>query len=188
MESFFNRINLLTDQEKALVASHFVPQEFPAKHILVAEHERTDTLYFIIKGCIRKYCVKDGEPWTLQIALEQEFALEFISFMSGNPSNNYLETVEECSLLTLKKSDLLKLYEQVPQLNLIMRLIYEEVLIKVHTQLNDFIMLSPEERYIKLRDNNPELLVRIPQHIVASHLGISATSLSRIRKRLSTFS
>jgi len=119
-----------------------------------------------------------------KIITENQFAVEFISFITGNKSINTLETLEDCELLVITKEDLENLYFVVPKMNVFIRKALENVLITTGSVLNDFIMLSPEERYIKLLKNNPEILNRIPQHIIATNLGISATSLSRIRKRI----
>jgi len=183
-EILLDSTQLFTTEEKQTILSKFFTKNVSAKKELIADGEKSDLLFFILKGCIRKYCLKDGEQITIQIITENQFAVEFISFITGNKSINTLETLEDCELLGIKKEDLEKLYFIVPKMNVFIRKALENVLITTGSLLNDFIMLSPEERYIKLIENNSEILNRIPQHIIASNLGISATSLSRIRKRI----
>ena len=184
LSTFFDNITDFTPAEKAIIADCFTEKTYPAKHQLVEFEAKTDTLYLLKKGCIRKYCYKDGLPWTLLIATENQFVLEYVSFMSGERSNNILETVEDCTVLEIKRTDLEHLYQAVPKMNEAMRKALQNAIYQVHMLLNDFIMLSPEERYTRLVATNPALMQRVPQHILASYLGVSATSLSRIRKRI----
>lgn len=190
MEShFIKQLSFLTDftdNEIQVIESLLIRKYIPAKTELVSYNKKTDELFIIEKGCIRKYCIKDGKEITIFITIEGQFALEYVSFMSGNFSQNILETIEECEVLVLKKKDLEELYASVPKLNEAMRKILENVLLETQTMLNEFIMFSPEERYIILMKKKPDILNRIPQYIIASYLGISATSLSRIRKRIAS--
>jgi len=159
-----------TDDEKSLIKEKFYSKKIKAKTAIVSEGQRSSNAYFILSGCIRKFCLKDGEEITIQIITEHQFALEFVSFITGEASNNTLETMEDCDVLVIEKGDLEELYETVPKMNIMIRKSLEMVLLKTGTLLNDFIMLSPEERYIKLLQNNPDLLNRLPQHIIASNL------------------
>lgn len=178
------KITEFSQAEKNMINSKFSTLAITAKSTLVNIGQRTDKLYFIIKGCVRKYCLKDGNPVTLLIATEGEFVVEFVSFMNHSQSENVLEAIEDCELLFITKEDLEMLYHEIPKMNLVMRKVLEQVIYKTHLLLNSFIKLSPEERYLELLENKPEILNRVPQHILASYLGISATSLSRIRKRI----
>lgn len=181
--TLFSRVEF-TDSEISTIESKFTFRMFPSKTELVPFNKKTDELYFITKGCIRKYCIKDGLEITILIATEGQFAVEYVSFMTGNYSQNTLQTLEDCEVLVLKKKDLEELYHSIPKMNELMRKVLESVLIDTQTMLNEFIMYSPEERYINLLENKPQLFDRVPQFIIASYLGISATSLSRIRKRI----
>lgn len=184
-EDFLDNFISFTEKEKALIIQKFSKKNVKAKTELVSFGKKSNNLFFIIKGCIRKYCLKDGEKITIQLITENQFALEFVSFITGETSKNTIETLEDCELLCLTKDHLEILYKEVPKMNILIRKVLEQVLLNTGNLLNDFIILTPEERYIKLIQNNPEILKRIPQHIIASNLGISATSLSRIRKRIS---
>jgi CRP-like cAMP-binding protein len=176
----------LTENESNLINSALKFKSVPSKTQLVPYNKETDELFFIIKGCIRKYCIKDGQEITIFITTEGQFAVEYVSFITGGYSQNVLETVEDCEVLVLKKQELEKLYVAVPKMNEVVRKILENVLLESQTMLNEFIVFNPEERYINLLKNKPQLLNRIPQYIIASYLGVSATSLSRIRKRITT--
>jgi len=189
MESNFaksiSRLTDFSDSEIQVIESLLTKKTILAKTQLVPYNSKTDEIFIIEKGCIRKYSIKDGQEITIFIVVEGQFAVEYVSFMSGGHSQNILETIEDCEVLVLKKKDLETLYFSVPKMNEVMRKILENVLLETQTMLNEFIMFSPEQRYINLLKKKSYLLNRIPQHIIASYLGISATSLSRIRKRVS---
>ena len=188
MEQIKHLLNLyadFTEEEQVAIGKRFTFLKVPAKHQLVEYDKKTDDLYFIIKGCVRKYCFKEGTALTLLIAQENQFVLEYVSFMNGGKSANVLETLEDSLLIKIKKNDLEELYLEIPKMNVVMRKVLEQVIYSTHIILNSFITLSPEERYRNLIQTSPDLLRRIPQNILASYLGISATSLSRIRNRVS---
>jgi len=171
-----------TDKERLASALSF--RQVKAKTELVSYDKRTDELFFLLKGCLRKYYVKDGEQITIYIMTENNFVSAFDSLMTGLPSKEVIECLEPCELLILTKSDLEKLYKQISLMNEFVRKILEQTLIQFQQALTSFILDSPEERYTKLLSRNPEILQRVPQHMLATYLGITATSLSRIRKRI----
>ncbi|MDJ1480220.1 Crp/Fnr family transcriptional regulator [Cytophagaceae bacterium YF14B1] len=181
---YTNRFVKFTEQDKDLLVSALTLTQVPAKTELVSYNQQTDALYFLLTGCIRKYFVKDGEQITTYIMTENGFIGAFDSIVMGIPSEEIIECLEPCTLLVLKKADLDRLYQQVPLMNEFIRKVLEGVLIQFKQTLSLFILDNPEERYIKLLSQNPEILQRVPQHMLATYLGITATSLSRIRKRI----
>lgn len=118
MESHFTRqlsfLTDLTDNEIQLIESLLKKKIVPAKTQLVPYNKKTDELFIIEKGCIRKYCIKEGQEITIFIATEGQFAVEYVSFKTGESSQNILETIEECEVFVLKKNDLEKLYVSIP--------------------------------------------------------------------------
>lgn len=173
-----------TDEDKKSIASVFAFKKVKAKSELVSYDKKTDELFFLIKGCIRKYYVKDGEQLTIYIMTENNFIAAFDSFMTGSKSSETIECLEPCELLVLNKKDMETLYQKIPLMNEFIRKILEQTLIQFQQSLTSFIKDKPEERYEKLLRDNPAILQRVPQHMLATYLGITATSLSRIRKRI----
>ncbi|GAA0527551.1 Crp/Fnr family transcriptional regulator [Chitinophaga japonensis] len=170
--------------DKELLATVLTFKQVEAKAALVSYDRRTDELFFLLKGCIRKYYVKDGEQITIYLLTENNFIGAFESFTTGTKSKETIECLEPCELLVLKKSDLDRLYKEIPLMNEFIRKVLEQVLIQFQQALSSFILNTPEERYTKLLTQHPEILQRVPQHMLATYLGITATSLSRIRKRI----
>jgi CRP-like cAMP-binding protein len=186
-EQFFKYTDRLVDftvTDKDLIKSAMTLKQVEAKTILVLSDKNTDELFFILKGCVRKYYMKDGEQITINILTENNFIGAFTSLITGSKSKETIECLEACQILILKKKDLDRFYQQIPLMNEFIRKILEQTLIQFQQSLASFVLDKPEERYEKLLSENPEILQRVPQHILATYLGITATSLSRIRKRI----
>jgi CRP-like cAMP-binding protein len=182
--TFTNQFVSFTQADRELLASAFTYRQVDAKAELVSYDKRTDELFFILQGCVRKYYVKDGEQITIYITTENNLIAAFDSLMTGTVSNEVIECLEPCELLVLKKADLENLYYQIPLMNELIRKVLEQILTQFQQSLTSFILDKPEERYTKLVARNPQIQQRVPQHMLATYLGITATSLSRIRKRI----
>jgi CRP-like cAMP-binding protein len=156
---------------------------------LVAVGEVSDKLYFVVKGCIRQYYPinKGGENLTEITSFlftENIFCTMFESFYTQQPSKQILETLEDCELLELSFEDYQTLLAQYPAI--FCRLTANAVIeryINMHRMFSRFILESPEERYENFIKNHRELANRISQKVLASFIGISDKSLSRIKKR-----
>lgn len=146
-----------------------------------------DQIAFILNGSVRYYYIKDGEEITGYFSFEREFTSSYNSFLTRQPSNNYVQALEDTQLLTLDYTDVQKMYAD-PVLACKMerfgRLIAEFYLICYDDRVTSFVTQTPEERYLKLLENGREILQRIPQHYIATFLGITPVSLSRIRRRM----
>jgi CRP-like cAMP-binding protein len=187
IEQFFrytDKFVNFTQADKDLLASAMTFQQVESKTELVLSDKITDELFFILKGCVRKYYLKDGDQITTNILTENNFVGAFTSLITGSKSKETIECLESCEILVLKKRDLDLLYQQVPLMNEFIRKILEQTLIQFQQALASFILDKPEERYEKLLFENPDILQRVPQHMLATYLGITPTSLSRIRKRI----
>jgi CRP-like cAMP-binding protein len=107
------------------------------------------------------------------------------SFFSQVPGTQIIETLEECELLVLTHSSLEQLYADVPKMNIFVRKILEQRMAFAQKVVASLIINKPQDRYSSYQQLHPDLENRIPQHILASYMGITPVSLSRIRKRLS---
>lgn len=174
----------LTEKEKTLFEEAFTFRQVPKKFVLAEEGKIARELYFIVKGLVRLYYTKDGEEITGFIFREGLFASSYDSFLRQAPSIQTLETLEDCDLLVISYQRLEQLYEEVPKMNIVVRKIAEQRFINAQQVLSSFILDSPEERYRKFEAQHGNLLLRVPHHMIASYLGITPVSLSRIRKRM----
>ena len=161
----------------------FQREEFPAKTILLKEGQVSERMFYVEKGCIRLSFNKDGKDITFQFFFEGEGVSSAESFRSNEPSLFAIETLEHCVVHTLNKKDCASIIERSP---LIKQALEEQTFQRLMYFQKLFlsrIKNSPEERYNELLKQSPHILQRVPQHYIASFLGITSVSLSRIRNR-----
>ncbi len=175
-----------TREEQQIIESYFSVRHVPKKFTLIQNGKIARELYFINKGLLRLYYTKDTEDITAFIFREQLFASSYDSFLRQAPSIQGLDTLEDSELLVITREDLHTLYKKVPRMETLSRKIAEQRFINAQQILSSYILDSPEERWKKFEEMNGDLLLRVPHHMIASFLGITPVSLSRIRKRLKT--
>jgi CRP-like cAMP-binding protein len=175
------REQLNTEWEK--FRHFFKREEVPAKTILLKEGQISERMFYIEKGCVRLSFNKDGKDLTFQFFFEGEGVSSAESFRNNDPSLFSIETIEPSILHTLNKRDYAIMIESSPRIRqeleeqTFQRLMYYQKLFLSR------IKNSPEERYKELLEQSPHILQRVPQHYIASFLGITSVSLSRIRNR-----
>jgi CRP-like cAMP-binding protein len=161
----------------------FRQQTVPAKTTLLREGEISKRAYYIEKGCIRLWFNNNGKDITFQFFFEGEGVSSVESFRTSQPSLFSIETIEPCTILSITKKDFQKILDESPAIkqyieeNSFQRMIYYQKLFL--SRIKD----NPQKRYEELLKNFPQILQRVPQHYIASYLGITPVSLSRIRNR-----
>ena len=178
------KITGFSDSELEIVLKHFEAKKIKKRTTLLEAGKTANEVYFLVSGCIRLFCIKNGEDLSTYFFTENMFAGSYDSFIARKPSRHSIETLEDCQVLSLSYKDLQKLYDVFPKMNEFMRKAIEERFVGLHDLFTDYILNSPEERYLSLINERPDLLNRIPQHQIASFLGITPVSLSRIRNRV----
>ena len=182
--AYTGQINTFTEAEKQVLESAFSFREVPKKHKLCPEGKIAKEFYFIKKGLVRLYYTKAGEEITGYIFREGLFASSYESFLRQAPSIQTLETLEDCELLVINYSDLERLYHEMPKMNVLARKVAEQRFTNAQMIFSSYIMDSPEQRYQKFEEQHGDLLLLVLHHMIASFLGITPVSISRIRKRL----
>ena len=171
-------------KEHLTIRSYFKTKTLKRREILHDSNVVCNNYYFIESGIIRYYQIKDGEEITGGFFLEGSGYTDLDSFLSNSFSKQTAQAIEYSSLLFITKLDLEKLYQEVPKFERIARILAEEAFLDLRNKIDSFILQDAKERYLSILTNRPELIRRIPQHYVASYLGIKPQSLSRIRKNL----
>lgn len=156
----------------------------PSKTVLLEEGEIADRLYLVRKGCLRLFFDNDGKDMTFQFFFEDDLVASFDSFYKRTPSLFSLESIEPSELSFVKRDDFFGMVER----DMSVRRLYEERLAdRFHAYQRLFlsrIRNTPRQRYEELLREHPDIVRRVPQHYIASYLGITPVSLSRIRNRL----
>jgi len=181
----FNKHINLSDDDWAIITERFHPVSFRKKSILIGLDEKARHFYFINKGLLRLYGLKDGEEKTLFFFSENMIAGIVDSYLDQAPSKLVLEALEDTEALAIHGKDLQELYSISSDLTKVGLLLTQYRLSHLLKFFSSFVLDSPEERYRKFLEEHPDLVLRVPQHIIASFLGITPVSLSRIRKRIS---
>ncbi|TJY35978.1 Crp/Fnr family transcriptional regulator [Pontimicrobium aquaticum] len=174
----------LTSEETFAFAECIPIKTFKKGDILLREGQVSRDSYFVIKGCIRKYYIIDGEERTTEFYVEDESVASLQSYKNRTPANHYFECVEDCRLAVLNYDKEQELFKRVPKYEALCRMSMENDFGEQQEALAKFITSSPEERYKNLLETRPDLLQRVPQYHLASYLGVKPESLSRIRKRI----
>lgn len=159
-------------------------KSFEKGEIIAREGEYCEHAFLIRKGIIRTYVLtSDGKERTIRLAKEKTFTSCGASFLSGKPSTEFLEALEDCKVIAINSKKLEELSQQNPR---ILRLSIEgikEAFAEAIDRIEFFTVLTPEQRYKQLLEQSPDLIQRVPQKFLASYLGITTVSLSRIRNR-----
>lgn len=180
---FISKYISLNDGERNALLSLDLFRSVKKGTILLKEGQRSNESYFVLKGCIRTYYVIDSEEKTTAFYTEME-ALTPPSVVNKTPSEYYISCVED-SILTISNSDMeVEINTKFPKFDIMCRMLSEELLAKQRIDFDEFKTSSPEERYLNLLQKRPDLLQRVPQHQLASYLGIKPQSLSRLRARI----
>lgn len=175
-------IPITEELEEELSKIEFI-KRFVKGTILLEEGKISKECFFIIKGCIRSYYLKDGEEKTTEFYTEEQ-AVVPSAYGNTIPSDYYLECTED-TVAGVGTAELeAEIYQKFPQIESLNRALGEAIMANTQNSFAEYKMASPEERYLTLLKNRPDLVQRAPQHQIASYLGIKPESLSRIRKRI----
>ena len=182
--NLFSEFPSLNEEEIKAIAESINVRSVKKGTILLNEGSISKECYSVLKGLVRQYYIKDGEEKTTAFFTEGQAVASFSSYINQTPSKHYLVCVEDCSLTVGSKEKEKQMIAKFPKLESIIRSEMEKNAGLAQEEMATFITSSPEERYINLIKNRSELLNRVPQHQIASFLGIKPESLSRLRKRI----
>lgn len=161
--------------------------QLPAKTTLLKEGEISKKVFFIEKGCVRVWFNNNGKDITFQFFFENDRVSSTESFRNNIPSIVTIETIEPCTLWIISKKDIDKIMRdglEIPKVRekLIDVLFDRNIYYMKHCL--SFIKDTPQQRYLNLLKEKPQIIQRIPQHYIASYLGITTVHLSRIKSKL----
>ncbi|MBA2176028.1 Crp/Fnr family transcriptional regulator [Halobacillus locisalis] len=179
---YMKQFSDLSEAELEKVASEVDVASFPKGTVLLHQGEVPDRCFFILKGCIRKYTVDEtGKETTFNFYTEEE---SVTIFSNGKESNYSLNCLEDCVLVVGDLSTEQESYDANPALEAMTRKMIEGSMGQMHDEFAAYMSQAPEERFKTLMEKRPGLIDRVPNYQLASYLGITPESFSRIKKRL----
>jgi|SRR5690606_970741 len=176
---------VITEEDFDVIKGHFTYKKLRKRQFFLEEGEICKNYAFIVKGAMRQYYIDDkGVEYTINLFVEDWWAGDRESFVMQTPSVYYLDAWEPCEVLLITREDTLKLCAECSAFNEMLLKLDERNNIATQKRITSTISLNAEMRYQYFVDNYPFFLNRFPQHIIASFLGITKDTLSRIRKKM----
>ncbi|OMD62493.1 Crp/Fnr family transcriptional regulator [Paenibacillus odorifer] len=182
---FMSKFTSLNEVEQQDVVEGIPIEEYKKGTVLLRQGDVPSKCFFVLKGCVRQSSVDEsGKEVTSNFYTEEQVVSIFNRHQESRPSAYTLTCLEDSILVVGDLNAEQDMLHKHAQLETMIRKMVEENLGEVQDELNSFIASNPEERYKALLQKRPHLLTRVPQHQLASYLGITPESLSRIKKRV----
>jgi len=178
----YDRILPLPDAEWADFCRCLVQKRSDKGEFLIREGQVENHIHFLANGATRNYFINDGKEFTVDFHFKGDFVTAYYSFISREPSEIFIELLEDAETLSIEYTALQDFYRKSCLGERIGRLIAESQYMKRLKKEMDFLSLTAEQRYLKLLDKNPTLVSRLSVKHLSSYLGVQPESLSRIRK------
>lgn len=174
----------LTTEEKTLIVSTFQPKKLRKKQYFLQEGDVSKYVGFIVKGAMRQYSVDEkGTEHIVHLLIENYWANDRESSIMLTPSKYNIDAWEDTELLITTRAEMMDLMEKIPALVQMTRVMDERNAIANQRRLSSTISNTAEKRYEEFMTHHPQFIQRFPQHLIASFLGITKETLSRIRKQ-----
>ena len=175
----------LTAEEFDTISKFFILKKLRKKQFLLNEGEVCRNIGFVNSGCLRQYRIDSkGSEHIIQFAIKDWWVSDLHSFLSGRPATDNIDALKDTEVLLLERSAREELLNACPKMEKFFRILIEANHVATNQRIVDSLSTTAEERYQKFIKTYPELFEQIPQNQIASYLGITPQSLSRIRKKL----
>jgi CRP-like cAMP-binding protein len=187
-ELFFQKLNeklTFTQEEQELIKTYLTPKKIRKKQYLLQEGDVCKIIAFVEKGALRAYSIGEkGAEHIIQFALEGWTISDLYSFMTGEPATYNIDALEDSELVLIGKSAQEELLKRVPKYESYMRMQLTGAYLAMQKRLTSIISLPLEARYNNFISIYPNIVQRVPQHMIASYMGLTPETLSRVRKKM----
>ena len=183
LESYINSYFGISENEMQHLVSLFKPMVLNKEDYFSKDEGQCDKLSFIKLGHLRVFKYVEGKDVTQWISSKGEFVTDLSSLIFSTPARWNIQALTDCELYTISKTDYQKISEVVPQWEELEKLFLAKCFLTLEDRVFSFLSMSAEERYLHLFDYKKELLNQIPLHYLASMLGMTPETLSRVRRK-----
>ena len=177
-------IHRLSDAAQQDLEEAFLPLTLTKNTFLIEEGKICRQLYFLEQGCIRGYYLSDGKEITHWFGFENDFVTSFHSFSTQQPATEHIQLLEGALLWSISREKLLQLCERHHDIERLLRMAYEKYYIRLEERFVKSQFRTAAERYALLLEQAPHIIERVPLGHIASYLGLSQETLSRVRAKL----
>lgn len=184
LEHYIQNIVSFSEDELEEIMNHFKPMSIPAGEYFVDEGLVCKNIGFILKGYVRTFYEINDQEVTTMVLSKHNIVTAHTSFTRQRPSMSYIQAITDCELLVMDHKSMTELYDRFPKWERLGRLITEQVYAYMESRVVDYLSLSPEDRYRKMLEQDAKLLKNVPLRYIASMLGITPETLSRIRNKV----
>lgn len=188
LDNLFNKLSAtitLTEKDKILIQQQVILKKLRKRQYLLQEGDVCKYTAFVSKGMLRSYTLDEkGNERIIQFAPEGWFIGDLYSFITQEPSTHNIDAIEDSELVLISSTAQDNLQNIIPEF---LKFNYQQVrgaYIALQKRLTDMFNLSAEEKYIKLINTYPDIVNRVPQHMIASYMGLTPETLSRVRKNI----
>ena len=181
---YFSQITTLNQEEEKALADGMVVTNLKKDTFLIKEGQTSIETYFVLEGCLRQYCLIDGEEKTTNFFTEGQWAISLNGLAQNTPSFYNLVCMEDCALVIGNEQIAQELFKTFPRFETLARMVVEKSFAEQQQLMTSYHTDTPEQRYLKLLKSRPDLFQRVTQYHMASYIGVKPESLSRIRKRI----
>ena len=183
----FNKKAPLSEEEQNVIQKHLAVKKVRRKQYLLQEGDVCKTIAFVEKGTLRSYTVDEsGNEHIMQFALEGWFISDLYSFLTGEPAIYNIDAIEDAEVVLISKSAHEKLLKTCISYETFIRELITGAYIALQKRINSIISFTLEERYEAFKAQYPPVAQRVPQHMIASYMGLTPETLSRVRRRIAT--
>jgi len=187
-DQYFQRVNSvvpLTNEERELIQNYLTVKKLRKRQYLLQEGDVCKMVAFVEKGALRSYRVnEDGSEHIIQFALNGSFITDLYSFLTNEASIYNIDAIEDSELVVITRSASDELRRSSPKYQEFIFQATSDAYIQLEKRMTSTISLSLEERYEDLIANHTDIIQRVPQHMIASYMGLTPETLSRVRKRI----
>lgn len=182
---YFRKWSDITKEDESIILSAFETVSVRKKKDLLVAGNTCKYLYFITKGCLRSFYIDSkGVEHIYQIRMDNSWISDLESFFEQNPAKYNIEAIEDSQLLRISFERMEQLYVDVPKLERYFRILFQKAYINSLKRLNAIMWETAMDRYNEMLKEHPDMFQRVPLTYIASYLGITPESLSRIRKQI----